>query len=195
MESSFLQKLKKGMEIEKDIEEKEKEEEGGGGGGEKEEETKEKKVKAKKPKKAKSVSVEPEIEETTQVKTQVKNEEKWPETEGQLAIDVYQTESELVIQSAIAGVKPKELDVTVEGDLLIIRGERKNPAEEGGDYFSRECYWGPFSREIILPVEVDPNRVEATLKEGILTIKIPKLLKERRRKIMIKGTGSIDKLS
>ena len=175
MEGSFLQKLKKGMEVEKDLEERE-------------EETKEKKVKAKKPKKTKSVSVELEIEETTQAKKpQIKNEEKWPEAGGQLAIDVYQTESELIIQSAIAGVKPKELDVTVEGDLLTIRGERENPAEEGGDYFSRECYWGPFSREIILPVEVDPNRVDATLKEGILTIRIPKLLKERRRKIMITG--------
>ncbi len=187
MEGSFLQKLKKGMEIEKDLEE-------GGEEKEREETKEEKKVKVKKPKKAKSVSVESEIEETIQTKkTQIKNEEKWPEAEGQLAIDVYQTESELVIQSAIAGVKPKELEVTVEDDLLIIRGERKHPAEEGGDYFSRECYWGPFSREIILPVEVDPNRVEATLKEGILTIIIPKLLKERRRKIMIKGTDSIDK--
>ncbi|MFQ6083817.1 MAG: Hsp20/alpha crystallin family protein, partial [Candidatus Aminicenantia bacterium] len=66
--------------------------------------------------------------------------EKWPEPEGQLAVDVYQTESELVIQSAIAGVKPEDLTISIEKDIFTIRGERKKSSEEGGDYFTQECY-------------------------------------------------------
>jgi len=113
--------------------------------------------------------------------------EKWFESEGQLAIDVYQTENELIVQSAIAGVKPENLDISIERDVLTVKGIRQKPLEETGDYFAQECYWGPFSREVILPVEVDPGRVEATMKEGILTIRIPKILRERKRKIAIKS--------
>lgn len=113
--------------------------------------------------------------------------EKWFETEGELAVDVYQTENYLVIQSAIAGVKPENLDLTLEGDRVTIRGNREKPFKEQGDYFTQECYWGPFSREIILPVEVDPNRAEAEMKEGILTIRIPKILRQGKRKISVKG--------
>ena len=115
-----------------------------------------------------------------------KNNE-WPKSEGQLAVDVYQTESELVIQSAIAGVQSEELDISVEGDLVIIRGQRKRPVEENEDYFSQECYWGAFSRKIILPVEVDPGRIDASLKNGILTIRIPKILREKKMKVTIKS--------
>ena len=116
-----------------------------------------------------------------------KDKEKWLEkVPGQLAVDVYQTESELVIQSAIAGIGPEDLNISIERDVITIRGERKKPSEENGDYFTQECYWGQFSREIILPVEIDPNRVEAILKEGILTIRMPKILREKRRKIIVK---------
>lgn len=114
------------------------------------------------------------------------DKEKWPEPEGQLAIDVYQTETELAIQSAIAGVKPENLDISLEKDVLTIRGNRQKPSGEERDYFTQECYWGPFSREVILPVEVDPGQVEATMKEGILTIRIPKILREKLRKIKVK---------
>ena len=78
--------------------------------------------------------------------------ESWLEPVGQLAVDVYQTENELVIQSAIAGVKSEDLDISLEGDVITISGERKKPFEEKEDYFSQECYWGKFSRQIILPV-------------------------------------------
>ena len=111
--------------------------------------------------------------------------EKWFESEGQLAIDIYQTETDLVIQSAVAGVKPDSLDITMEKDVITIRGSREKPFEESGDFFTQECFWGPFSREIILPVEIDPNKAKAEMKEGILTIRIPKMLRERKRKIVI----------
>ena len=111
----------------------------------------------------------------------------WLKAEGQLMVDVYQTESELVIQSAIAGVKLEDLNISIEGDLITIRGERKKPIEEDGDYFSQECYWGKFSRQIILPVETDPTRINATLKQGVLLIRIPKIERKKKRKITIKG--------
>ena len=207
-ESSFFEKLKKGMGIEGPVEEKIEEVE-----------KKPKKIKIKKPKKLeiKAEPIEPEVEKigepevkreeikkekpsfapaSTKVsvsKKATEGKEKWFEPEGQLAIDVYQTKNELVIQSAIAGVKPENLDISMEGDVITIRGNREKSFEDTTNpptpenYFAQECYWGPFSREIILPVEVDPGRVEAAMKEGILTIRIPKILRERRRKISIKG--------
>lgn len=122
---------------------------------------------------------EEEEEEAEEVK------KKWFEPEGQLAIDIYQTETDLVIQSAIAGVKPDSLDISMEKDVITIRGSREKPFEESGDFFTQECFWGPFSREIILPAEIDPNKARAEMKEGILTIRIPKMLRERKRKIAV----------
>jgi len=128
-----------------------------------------------------------EVPEKEEKKEEVEiKKEKWFEPEGELAIDVYQTETDLVIQSAIAGVKPEFLDISMERDVVTIKGTREKPFEEKGDYFTQECYWGPFSREVILPVEVDPDRAEATMKEGILTIRIPKILREKKRKIKVK---------
>jgi HSP20 family protein len=111
--------------------------------------------------------------------------------EGQLAIDIYQTENKLIIQSAIAGVKEENLDITIEKDLIVIRGRREEPIiekkeSEKKDYFIQECYWGPFSRKIILPVEINPDNVEASMKDGILIIKLTKILKEKKRKIEVK---------
>ncbi len=126
----------------------------------------------------------PENPQKIPEKMEIKKE--WPEPMGELAIDVYQTENELVIQSAIAGVKPEDLDISMERDILTIKGTRQKPFEESGDYFTQECYWGPFSREVILPVEVDPDRTEATMKDGILTIRIPKILREKKRQIKVR---------
>ena len=131
-------------------------------------------------------AIEPLAEKETPEVVEEKPKETWLEPVGQLAVDVYQTENELVIQSAIAGVKPEDLDISLEGDVITISGERKRPVEEKGDYFSQECYWGKFSRQIILPVEVDPNRIEASLKDGILTIRTTKLQKEKKRRIVVK---------
>ena len=194
MPNSFFEKLKKGMGIE-------------GAPEEVTEEPKKKRVRAKAPQKVKEVAPkklkveEPEIveekieisqpivqrEEEVEEKLEAPKKEKWFEPEGELAIDVYQTETDLVIQSAIAGVKPEFLDISMERDVVTIKGAREKPFEEEGDYFTQECYWGPFSREVILPVEVDPDRAEATMKEGILTIRIPQILREKKRRIKVKS--------
>ncbi len=114
--------------------------------------------------------------------------EKWFEPEGELAVDVYQTEEEIVVQSPIAGIRPESLDIFVENDVLLIKGNRQKPDEIGQrDYFYQECYWGPFSRQIILSKETDPDRITAEMKEGVLIIRIPKVKKEKNKKIIIKN--------
>ncbi len=138
----------------------------------------------------KSPAAESPIERTEEEKP-AKKEKKWPslnkDEEGQLAVDIYQTENDLIIQSAIAGVKPEDLDISIERDIISIRGNREKPFKEEGDYFCQECFWGSFSREIIVPVEADPQRAVAEMKNGVLTIRIPKILKEKKKKIVIKG--------
>lgn len=106
----------------------------------------------------------------------------WLEAEGQLVVDVYETEDEIVIQSAIAGVNPEDLDISIENDMVAIKGKREHMLErKEKNYFYSECHWGYFSREIILPKEVDSRYAEATMKNGILTIRMPKLEKEKKR--------------
>ncbi len=107
--------------------------------------------------------------------------------EGQLTVDVYQTDKEIVIQSAVAGIEPDDLDIIIENDMVAIRGNREKLFEEKKrNYFYQECYWGQFSREIILPEEVDNSRAQATMKKGILTIRIPKIESKKKRKINVK---------
>lgn len=109
------------------------------------------------------------------------------EPEGQLTIDVYQTPMEIVVESAIAGVNPDDIDINVTNDSISIRGSRKREKEvKGDDYFYQECYWGRFSRSVILPQEVDPERVKATIKNGILTVRMPKLKRQRSKKVQVK---------
>ena len=107
------------------------------------------------------------------------------ETDGQLTVDIYQTSSDLIIQSAVAGVELKDLDISIDKDLILIKGKRNRPNQEKGDYFCKECYWGTFSRKIILPVEVNRDKIQATLNKGILTIKIPKKIKEEKKRIIV----------
>ncbi|MCZ2846027.1 MAG: Hsp20/alpha crystallin family protein [Candidatus Bathyarchaeota archaeon] len=107
--------------------------------------------------------------------------------EGQLAVDVFQTESEIVVQSTIAGVKAEDLDITIQNDMVTVKGERKRRSEVTQDnYFYQECYWGPFSRSIILPEEVKADEARAELKDGVLTLHLPKSEKIKATKIGVK---------
>ena len=139
------------------------------------------------PKKIKAKKIESKIETNTKEDTkETKTASRWPEQEGQLATDVYQTEDELVIQTTIAGVRPENLDITAQGDIVIIRGKRDNPNKEEKNYFYKECYWGAFSREIILPAEADTARAEAIMQDGVLTIRMPKIERDKKSKIEVR---------
>ena len=107
--------------------------------------------------------------------------------EGQLSVDVYQTPDSVVIKSTIAGVKPEDVDVSIENDMLTIRGQRKQEETiDEGDYFYQECYWGGFSRSIILPVEVVTDKIDASLRDGVLTVTLPKAKKSKGISIKVK---------
>jgi len=94
--------------------------------------------------------------------------------EGQLSIDVFRQDNILIIRAFVAGVDPQDLNITVNGDLLTIRGERKmDNIDKINDWLYRECYWGRFSRSIILPYHVASNQTDASIKNGVLEIKIP----------------------
>jgi HSP20 family protein len=102
------------------------------------------------------------------------------ESEGRLAVDVAETDDEIVIRSAIAGVRPEGLEVSLHNDMLTVRGARTAEREPGARMLVQECHWGSFSRSIILPSETDANRITATIKDGVLTVRLPKIQRSRR---------------
>jgi HSP20 family protein len=117
-----------------------------------------------------------------------KSEEWMNDFEGQLTIDMYQTKDNVIIKSTIAGVKPDDIDITIANDMVTIRGERSRDFEASAeDYFYQECYWGSFSRSVVLPVDVDIENVAADLKDGILTVMLPKAAKAKAKKIRVGG--------
>ena len=109
--------------------------------------------------------------------------------EGQLPVDVYQTASEIVIRTFIAGVRPDEMNVSISRDMVTIEGSREERASvPESDYFHHELFWGSFTRTILLPQEVDVENSSAGAKDGLLTIILPKLDKARQTKLRIKST-------
>lgn len=109
-------------------------------------------------------------------------------SEAELAIDVYQTPTDIVVQTMVAGVKPEDLELNIARDMVTIhgkRGENRNIDED--NYFTKELYWGKFSRTILLPQEVEPEEAEAIEKHGLLTIRLRKVDKEKKSTIRVKS--------
>ncbi len=101
--------------------------------------------------------------------------EEQEKVEGTLSVDVYFKDDELVIVSPIAGASLENIDVIVQGDILVIKGMRMPPENvESSQYEHKECFWGPFSRTIVLPKNLDLSQTKAYYHNGILMIKIPK---------------------
>ncbi|MFH1423393.1 MAG: Hsp20/alpha crystallin family protein [Candidatus Nealsonbacteria bacterium] len=139
------------------------------------------------PEKTPELKPEPKPEPKKETKTlKIESEDQASKEEGQLAIDVYEVEDNIVIQSTIGGVKAEDLDISIEEDMITIRGTRENKIEkEGKKYFYQECYWGSFMRKVILPEEVDASKAKATIKEGILTLTMPKIHRRTKKKISV----------
>ncbi len=109
------------------------------------------------------------------------------EGEGQLTVDVYQTPDDIIVESTIAGVDPENIDIDVTSESVTIHGERRREEKiDEADYFYQECFWGKFSRSIILPQEVDPDKAHSSIKNGILTIHLPKIHRNKSRKLKVK---------
>jgi HSP20 family protein len=116
-------------------------------------------------------------------------EEDWDANQpvaGQLAVDVYETKEKLVVKGRVAGVNKSDLDVSISDNTLTIRGTLDAGEEEGVEnYFLQECYWGEFSRSIVLPVPVKEEEIEAMLKDGVLTISFAKVKQDTVKKIQV----------
>jgi HSP20 family molecular chaperone IbpA len=108
--------------------------------------------------------------------------------EGQLPVDVHQTASDIIIRAFVAGVRPDELSISISRDMVEIGGTRSEREQVAApDYFSRELFWGSFSRAILLPEEVDVEASSASAKDGLLTIILPKLDKAKQTKLRVKA--------
>lgn len=103
------------------------------------------------------------------------------------AINVWDEGEELVAEAELPGLKGEDLDVSVVGSELTVKGERKSTAEDGTSYHRRERGTGSFTRVLRLPVEVDANRVQAALRDGVLTIRMPKAEAAKPRKINVQA--------
>ncbi|MEK7145472.1 MAG: Hsp20/alpha crystallin family protein, partial [Patescibacteria group bacterium] len=115
----------------------------------------------------------------------------WLEEEngdGQLAVDVYQTPDDIFIRAMVAGVKAEDLDISITRDMVTIKGLREGSHEISEEnFFFKELYWGSFSRTILLPQEVEVEEAEASEKNGLLSIRLPKVDKGRQTKLRVKS--------
>lgn len=107
--------------------------------------------------------------------------------DGQLAIDVFETPLDVIVKTMIPGVRKEDIDISLSRDMLTIRGERKDEKTISEDsYHCRELYWGTFSRTVKLPHEVDIERADATENQGMLTLRLPRVDRERQTKLKVK---------
>ncbi len=114
------------------------------------------------------------------------NEE--PAGEGELSLDVFQTPDEIIVKTMIPGVRKDDMDISISRDSITIRGSRKEDRViPDQDFVVRELYWGTFSRTVQFPHEVDIEHAEATENQGMLTIKLPRIDKDRQTKLRIKS--------
>ena len=110
------------------------------------------------------------------------------EPQGELAVDVYQTQDAIVVKALVAGVQPASIDISLTREMLTLTGTREDEREvDEGGYFQRELYWGSFSRTILLPEEVDVDLAEASEKHGVLMIRLPKINKKRETKLKVRS--------
>ncbi|PKL31219.1 heat-shock protein Hsp20 [Candidatus Saccharibacteria bacterium HGW-Saccharibacteria-1] len=122
--------------------------------------------------------------------TTVVAEDNWDDSEeefpGQLAVDMYETDEQLVVKARTAGVNKEELDVSISDGILTISGTLSSGDDTNAiNWHIQECYWGEFSRTLVLPVSVKEDEVEAVLKDGELTISFNKVRQEQAKKIQV----------
>ncbi len=103
-------------------------------------------------------------------------------------VDMYETDDEIVVKATVPGVKPEDLEITVTGNVLTIRGEVKEEEEEkDANYIRQERVFGTFRRDLTLPVEVDVDKAKAEFKDGVLTLRLPKAESAKPKRLQIKS--------
>ncbi len=107
---------------------------------------------------------------------------------GTIPIDMFQNENDVVIKATLPGVKPDEVDISISGDILTIKAERKEEKEtKEKEYFRKENRYGMVSRSITLPVDVKADKADASFDNGVLTLTLPKAEKEKPRQIKVQA--------
>lgn len=107
------------------------------------------------------------------------------------ALDVYETPDDIVVTAVLPGIKPEDVDITMTGQTLTLRGEFKaDDKVERDQYLYRERRYGSFSRSLQLPVRVEGDRAEATFTDGVLNLRIPKAEEVKPRQIRINAGGN-----
>jgi HSP20 family protein len=105
-----------------------------------------------------------------------------------LAIDMYETKDDVVVKAALPGVDPEDVDLTISGDTLVIKGETKQENEsKDQDYIRRERRYGSFVRSVTLPASLKADQAEAKFENGVLTLRIPKSEKSKPKSIKIQA--------
>ncbi|HSF14731.1 MAG TPA: Hsp20/alpha crystallin family protein [Vicinamibacteria bacterium] len=115
----------------------------------------------------------------------------FPETEifgaWQPMVDIYDHANEIVLHAELPGMKKEDVHVEVENNMLTLRGERKREEKvEKGEFYRRERVYGAFTRSFSLPATVNPEKIQANYKDGILTVRLPKVEKAKPKQIEIK---------
>lgn len=107
--------------------------------------------------------------------------------EGQLSLDIYQNEQFIIVLAPIAGIEQKNIKISVTDDVLMIKGKRQFPVDDVlQECFTKECFWGNFSRSIVLPENVDVSKIDASFKNSVLIVRIPKVEKVKTKIIPVK---------
>jgi len=126
-------------------------------------------------------------ENTRDVSQHTHETDKQEEQYGELAVDVYETKDEIFIQTMVAGVDPKDMEIIITRDMVTLKGRRDTAYIPEKDYYHKELYWGGFSRKILLPEEINPEKSEALEKHGLLILRLPKFQKQKVQKLKIQA--------
>ena len=131
---------------------------------------------------------EDEYNDDEEIEIEIEEDDIPMAVEGQLGIDLFETPVEVIVKTMIPGVRKDDIDISLSRDMLTIRGERKDEKTiNEDDYHYRELYWGTFSRTVKLPHEVDIDKAEATESQGMLTLRLPRIDRERQAKLKVKN--------
>jgi HSP20 family protein len=115
-------------------------------------------------------------------------QKKQEDEEGELSVDVYQTATDIIVETMVAGVKPEDVQIHITRDAITIRGKREQSKRiDDDDYHLQELYWGAFSRSVSLPAEIEPEDAEAVEKHGLLMVRLPKIDKTKQATLKIKS--------
>jgi len=116
----------------------------------------------------------------------------FPESVGEFAVDMFQTDNDVIIKAALPGIRPEDTDISISGDMVTIKAERKEDQEvKEEDYLYKEHRYGSFTRTITLPMSVQTGKAEANFEDGMLTLRLPKAEEVKPKQIKIKTTKQI----